>query len=803
MGLHLYVIKNNPTSSKFRIAFVLLLQLLVLVSFGQSAQTIRGVVIDAESKIPIPGVIVALKTVNPQIIESTNDKGEFKIKGVPPGRHNLSIEFIGYFPVALNELIVTSGKELVLEIGMTEKVFETGMVEIVGEVDKLKANNEMASVSARAFNKEETNRYAGSRGDPSRMAANFAGVSSGNDARNDIIVRGNSPLGVLWRLEGIDIPSPNHFSAQGATGGPISILNNNLLASSDFYTGAFPAEYGNRVAAVFDLRLRNGNNEKNEFTGQVGINGFELGNEGPIGKKGGASYLINYRYSTLQVFDLLGIRFGVSGVPFYQDLSFKVNLPTSKAGIFSVWGIGGNSIIKLLDSEKTNEDWAFSGQGTDLYYGSKMGAAGISHLHFFDTKTSGKFSFALTGAGFSARVDTLSLTGEKFETFNNRSTDSQGQLSYLLNSKINSKNLIRIGISGYLVGVNYLNTTYSRKFGKVIDLFNQKGSTEFYRAFISWQKRFGSRLSLTGGLHHQYLFLNKSNSIEPRLGLKFLVKENQSLNFGYGDHSQMHPFVYYFLETYDNNQNTYSKTNLDLGFLRARHLVLGYDWVLHKNYRIKTEMYYQFLHDVPVEGSRNSVYSILNSGRDIGNLDLADSLSNTGVGKNYGWEITIEKFFSNHFYFLATTSLFHSSYKGSEGISRNTAFNGGYVGNILGGYEFEFNKGKQSVSVDFRFTQAGGNRYIPVDIQQSLLLQKEVYDESKAFEAQLPYYQRLDFKVSTRINTKRNAHHLFVSLENILNRKNVLRQYFDPRIASVKTEYQFGLFPIGGYRIEF
>jgi hypothetical protein len=423
-------------------------------------------------------------------------------------------------------------------------------------------------------------------------------------------------------------------------------------------------------------------------------------------------------------------------------------------------------------------------------------------LYFFNQKTSGKLSLAVSAANFSAKVDTLSLSGEKFETFNNNSTDSQWQLSYLINSKINSTNLIRAGFSGYIAGVDYLNTFFSRKYQTMVNLFNQKGSTEFYRAYISWQKRFGSRLTLTSGMHHQYLFLNKSVSIEPRLGIKYLLKENQSINFGFGNHSQMHPFVYYFLESYNNVNNQYAQTNLNLDYLRARHLVLGYDWLINTNFRLKTELYYQSLYNVPVE-AKSSVYSILNSGRDIGNLDLADSLVNTGTGENYGWEVTFEKFFSNHFYFLSTVSVYNSSYTGSDGKSRNTAFNGGYVGNVLGGYEYEFQKGKQSISLDLRFTQAGGNRYIPVNISQSLQTLTEVYDETKAFEPQLPYYQRFDVKISTRINTKRNAHHLFVSLENILNRKNVLRQYFDPRIQAIKTEYQFGLFPIGGYRIEF
>jgi hypothetical protein len=142
------------------------------------------------------------------------------------------------------------------------------------------------------------------------MASNFAGVSGANDARNDIIIRGNSPSGLLWQLEGLNIPNPNHFGSLSSTGGPVSMLNNNVLDKSDFMTSAFPAQYGNALSGVFDLSLRNGNNEKYEFLGQVGFNGFELGAEGPFSKNSKSSFLINYRYSTLALFQQIGINFG-------------------------------------------------------------------------------------------------------------------------------------------------------------------------------------------------------------------------------------------------------------------------------------------------------------------------------------------------------------------------------------------------------------------------------------------------------------------------------------------------------------
>ena len=768
----------------------------------QITQTIRGTIIDADSKQSLEGVAVSLLG-NPLISATSDAKGNFKLLNIPVGRQGFQFTFLGYNARTVNNIEVTSGKEIVLNIELTEKVYETKTVEITATKQTNRPNNEMATLSVRNFNSEETNRYAGSRGDPSKMAATTAGVSSGNDARNDIIVRGNSPIGVLWRLENIDIPNPNHFSAQGATGGPISILNNNLLANSDFYTGAWPADYGNKSAAVFDLKLRNGNNEKREFTGQVGINGFELGAEGPFKKDYNGSYLVNYRYSTLDAFTALGINFGVSGQPRYQDLSWKINLPSSKLGTFNFWGIAGISNISLLDSDKKTGDWAFTNSGTDLVYGSNMAATGVSNTHYYNTKTFGKLSLSVTTASFLATVDTISLNKEKFRTFNSNSTDNQYHAQYIINSKINSRNLIRFTTTFTQLNLKYKMGQFNRQYALFIDLLNQESNTNLLQSALSWQFKLNDKLIFNSGIHYQHLFLNNTKAIEPRAGLKWLLGNGQYLNAAYGLHNQMQPLINYFYKSYNASDNSYTQTNRNMNFTQSNHFVIGYENMFMEFYRLKVETYYQTQSKVPVNGAQQDYFSMLNQGADIGGLELVDSLVNTGIGKNYGIEITLEKVFHKNYYVLFTTSIFESFYKGSNNVWHHSAFSGGFVGNILAGYEYPFKNGKYKLAFDFKSTMAGGNRYVPIDEKASQELGEAVYIPEKAFDVRFKTFKKTDVKLSFKINQKRVSQSIYISLENIFNTKNVLRQYYDPRLGSLKIEYQFGLFPIGGYRIEF
>lgn len=322
-------------------------------SIAQITQNVRGTVVDNESKFPLIGAKVQIFTADSTKTYRAlvDEKGAFIIRKVPLGKHTLVATYMSYETQTV-PVIVNSGKESVVNLEMAEEVFETDEVQIVAQA-KGEVLNEMATVSARQFSVEETDRYPGSRSDPARMASNFAGVQGADDSRNDIVIRGNSPLGLLWKVEGIDIPNPSHFSTSGSTGGPVSIINNKILGNSDFFMSAFPAEYGNSTSGVFDLKLRNGNQSVHEFTGQFGFLGTEVMAEGPLNKDKRSSYIVMGRYSTLSIFQSLGITIGTDAVPQYGDGAFKFNFPLQKGGALSVWGIGGKSAIAIKISDQT------------------------------------------------------------------------------------------------------------------------------------------------------------------------------------------------------------------------------------------------------------------------------------------------------------------------------------------------------------------------------------------------------------------------------------------------------------------
>jgi len=411
-----------------------------LMSQDKFTQNISGIVLDEITKEPLFGANVVLENTEYFIGTSTDENGRFVLNNIPVGRVSLKITYLGYYPKSISNINLGTGKQLVLNIELQEAVIQGEEVEVIATQEKSRPINRMATVSARSFSVEESQRFAGARNDISRMASNFAGVNQGNDSRNDIIIRGNSPIGLLWRYEGVDIPNPNHYGAVGSTGGPVSILNNNVLANSDFFTGAFPAEYGNAFSGVFDLSMRNGNQDKHEFIGQIGFNGFEFAAEGPLNKKSGASYIISYRYSTMAIFSALGVDYGTgTAVPKYQDLSLKINVPTNKIGKFSLFALGGISEIEILESEADttdSEQSLYTGESEDLYNTSTLGVVGLSHTYVINNSTYTKLTLAASYHDFLTRIDSLStLNREPFPSYRNNFKETKLSGVFYLSKK--------------------------------------------------------------------------------------------------------------------------------------------------------------------------------------------------------------------------------------------------------------------------------------------------------------------------------------------------------------------------------
>jgi hypothetical protein len=769
----------------------------------ESTQTIKGTVIDKQSLTSLPNTIIRVIGSDTLLNTQTDLDGKYLITGVKPGRYDVQANFTGYKSVTIPNIIVTVGKEVIVDISLEENINSISEVVISGN-KKNETINELTTVSARSFSTEEVNRFAGGRSDPSRMAANFAGVSSPDDSRNDLVIRGNSPVGVLWRIEGLNIPNPNHFSTIGTTGGPVSALNTNVLKNSDFFTSAFPSEYGNATAGVFDLGFRKGNSDKREHTFQLGaLTGLEAVTEGPLRKSKGSSYLIAYRYSFTEFAQKAGIPIGTTATPFYQDISFKINGGNTKLGKFVLFGIAGKSKINFLHDQIDSND-LFANPVRDSYFTSNMALVGVNHFIRVNSKSYFK---TIIGATFSSSVydeDSInSQTNEIKRILENKTTQIRYTLNSSFNSKINSKLFLKVGVLTEVMNLNlYYRSKYYTSDWKQIWDFNDY--TSLLQGYAHLKYTISTRFTLNAGIHSQYLVLNKSSAIEPRLGLKFQVNEKSNLSFGYGLHSQMQPTDSYFYRTLLAD-GSYVQSNKNMGFTKSHQLVIGYELFPFKNWRIKAETYYQSIFNVPVTEIESS-YSMLNAGASFFPNETS-YLINTGKGRNYGVELTIEKFYSKGYYTLITGSVYESKYTGSDNVERNTGFNGKFVYNILAGKEFKVGKEKRnSFTTDVKFTQAGGRYYTPVDLEASQLINFQVLKgDDYAFSMRNPNFFRLDVKFGFTLNSKKRkiSQSWYLDIQNVTNHKNVFAQRYNPINGKINTAYQIGLFPNFVYKVQF
>lgn len=776
----------------------------VFISQAQNiGQTIKGNIVDKQSLQPLQGVQITILGLPNSISAISDSNGNYRIVDILSGRYDIQAIYSGYSSTTIPNVVVTTGKEVILDFTLNENIKQLSAASIsIGK--KNETINEMSSVSARSFSTEEVNRYAGGRSDPSRLVANFAGVSSPDDTRNDIVIRGNSPTGLLWRIEGLNIPNPNHFSTIGTTGGPVSALNTNILKNSDFFTSAFPSEYGNANAGVFDLGFRKGNSDKREHTFQIGaLTGIEAMTEGPINKEKGSSYLIAYRYSFTGVAQAIGLPIGTAATPFYQDISFKINGSKTKFGKFVLFGLGGISKIDFDHNEVDSTD-LFAFPNRDSYFKSKVGLAGLNHTIRLNDKSYFKTVIGVSYSGSNYDEDTIN---EQTTIVTRVVENATEQLRYIgnmsFNSKINSKLFLKIGVIEEWINLNlfYRNRTFTPDW---IQIWDFKDYTSLLQGYAQIKYSFTEKLTLNAGLHSQFLTLNNSTSIEPRIGFKFQMNEKNMLSLGMGVHSQMQPTDVYFYRT-KLTDNSYIQSNRNIDFTRSLHYVIGYDFFPAKDWRFKTELYYQHLYNVPIS-YLDSTYSILNVGASFIPNEQG-FLVNKGTGENYGLELTIEKFFSKGYYGLATGSMYQSTYKGADNKTYNTAFNGRYVANLLLGKEFLIGyKKKNRFTIDVKMTTAGGRYFTPIDLAASKLAGVQINQKGDvAFSARNPAFYRLDIKFGFVKNSTKYklAQSIFFDIQNVTNHKNVFAQRYNPIRNSINTAYQIGFFPNFVYKIQF
>ncbi|MGF1559347.1 MAG: carboxypeptidase regulatory-like domain-containing protein [Flavobacteriaceae bacterium] len=790
-----------------------LILIVLFISFGTYAQTgtIKGLVLDKQSETPLLGASIELLNTENATGVVTDEDGRFVMQDVPVGRQSIRVSYIGFESYSLPNIDVTSGKDVFLNITLTESFNQLDEVVLTGDTNKDTPRNKMASVSTRQFGLEEVTRFSGGRSDVGRLAANFAGVSSPDDSRNDIVVRGNSPTGLLWRLEGIPIPSPNHFGTAGTTGGPVSALNPNMLRNSDFMTSAFAAEYGNALGGVFDLGFRNGNTDDYEYTLQAGIfTGLEAMAEGPLGKKKG-SFLVAGRYSLI---GLLGFGAGgTSAVPNYNDLSFNLDFGKGALGRLTLFGILGSSNIDFLGDDIDEND-LFAAEDENAFVTSNFGVVGLKHQinmgerSYLRSIVSGSFS----GNNFTADrfIDKDTPQERTIRYTLNEDSETRLTLSTLFNSKLSNRSTLRIGV----LAENFNVVSLLQDRAEQPDL-NGDGDPDVFtfrdidenvllvQPYVQGQFRFTEDLTFNAGLHAQYSGLNEQLVLEPRASLGYQLSADHKVTLGYGLHQQQLPLPILLLnEEVDGNL---VQTNKTLDFVRSNHFVLGYDVKMAQNWRGKLEVYYQAIDRAGVESFPSS-YSTLTEGADFGFSNDRVSLVNEGTGTNQGVELTLERFFNNGYYGLFTSSFFQSKYSGSDGIERNTPFNNEYVVNLLAGKEFKVGRsGRNILFLDTRLTSAGGRYFTPIDLEASRQAGFEVQQENLAFVEQYDPYFRWDLKFGIKLNSKekKRSHQFYLDLQNVSANENVFVRRYNRLTNQVDQVNQIGFFPDFGYRFQF
>lgn len=754
-------------------------------------QSLSGTVKDDVTREPLPFVNVVVEGSNPVIGTTTGMDGAFEIEGVPVGRQNIRVSMIGYETLLVNEIMVTSGNQVALDVFLAPETAE--LAEIMVTTRKDQPLNSMATLSSRQFTVEETRRYAGGMDDPARLATSFAGVAAPSVSSNGISVRGNNPDGLLWQIEGVEVPNPNHFAnLTVAGGGLLTALSSQVMANSDFYTGAFPAQYGNASSGVFDIKLKTGNPEASKYTFQAGLIGVDFSAEGPLKKGSENSYIVNYRNSTMALLE--PILPDNTGILKYQDLAFKTTLHTSNAGEFSFWGIGAldGQEMEAVDSAEWKMDADRDYSDTRLY----MFASGLSHQLRLGEKTFLKTTLSATGNGLSHTEDRVGYDLEKFPQSDVDNNLWRATLQSDLDHYFPDGSSLRTGFKFSRLGYNVRIAQSGGEEDPLQKLSEGEGQTGLVQAYVQSKIALASRLTLNLGINTQYFFLNSQVLPEPRVGLKYQLNANHNVAMAFGKHSRIEQLPVYFVETEGQQPNK----SLDL--MQAFHYVFSYNWKINDHLRFSAEPYYQFLKDVPV--SPDGYVTSLNFEQE---LFFEEALINAGTGFNVGIDLTLERYIKNGFYYLLTTSLFDSKYTAADGIQRNTRYNRNCVLNFLAGKEWMVGRNNNNLfSANVRLNYLGGIRKEPVDDLASLEQKEIIYGETsgnKAYEKQFDDQPVVSFTLSYQINRPRFSSEWSLKVLNVLGTEEFDTDYYNLKTESLDTRFTGIMVPNLSYKILF
>ncbi len=787
-------IGTNKANMKLKYIGIWLLMLIFFPKlYAQSGvYHLRGSVLDAVSQQPLIGAHVSVSE-NPNLHAITDVMGEFVIENLSPGRYHIVASYLGY-KETISLVEVTSGKEKIVTLSMTEDIHSLEEVVVTAQNDKQRPVNSMAYASTRTFSVEETNKFAGAVDDPARMVQSFAGVVPTNDGSNYVSVRGNHPSGLLYRLEGVDIPNPNHFGDAASSGGGVAVISSQLLSNSDFSTGAFSAEYGNAIGGIFDIKLRKGNNQKREWTVKAGFLGLEAAAEGPISKKHKSSYLINYRYSTLSLIDKLGVK--LSGVLDYSDLSYNVVFPLKNNAQLSFFGVNGWS-SQLIEEDTADVAFEALSHRYSAKFISNVYTNGLKYQRSLGRGfLSAILVNGITQSGYKEETNTSFTDRNYFNKFDTQNEVSKWSLAIAYTQKISPSWVIKVGAYADRLSYNFRYDEYQNA-ENFTNLINNNDHTSMLRSYVQASYSISQKWSAQLGAHYTRFVLNDQQVAEPRLSLKYQPTATASVSLSYGKHSQIQPLMVYFLKTTDGSDRW---LNHDLEMTRSNHWVLTIEKQLNENTRLVAEAYYQQLNHIPTGLDENSRYAIVN--QQFFFPDFA--LVNDGKGQNKGVELTLERFLNKGLYFIISGSISESKFKTPTMSWTNTRFNTQNSLLLTLGKEWKVGKDSRNVlGVNIKNVWVGGQWDTPVDLQASRAAGKEVRLENEAFTIKLKDFYKLDVGFKYKINKANRTATWSLDFMNATNHENIGGVYYDVFHNEVRNWTMMPLVPVLSYKLDF
>ena len=776
--------------------------LLVLAFFSlqilvaQDAPTIYGLVVNANTEVPLPGATLILLPTNESTV--TNEQGQFAFENIIAGRYSLKVDFLGFQSQQQVEILVESGRSNELTIRLTPTALDLPTAVVRAGLEDVQSQ---FLPGTRVLTIEETRRLPATFNDPARQLIAYPGVANTNDQANNISVRGNSPGALAWRLQGVEIVNPNHLSNAGTrtdaiteSGGGVNILSAQMLNTSVFYAGAIPAQYGNTQGGLMDMKLRDGNREKWEGTIQLGLLGLDASFEGPFTKNKKASYLFNYRYSTIGLLDALGVQLGDESIKF-QDGALHLNFPSEKLGRFSIFGIVGNS-SNIFEAERDTSIWEIRRDRTDVSYKSRMWVTGMTHQ-----KRIGKKGIWNTSAAFSEAwnqriawlVDDTFMKNEisNIQTINNK-LSVNSRLSFQINEKMNLNGGLEYLRSYYLIpGLKPVHSEPGMEYPLALNL---------WRPYADFNFRPFSKLSMNLGLSY-VMRINEQvdeKELSPRININYFISAQHNLMLSYHRSIRQQPSFLFLTQNLEG-------FNDDLLSINGNNFSISYGLQVEDNSRLRAEIYFQHLDNAVTISDPNNQYSSLNVEELV--FPPFGQLTNDGQGRNYGIEVLWQKYIQEDFYYIINGSLFNSQYKNYDQDWSATRYNSNYITNATVGKEYRWEKSKaakakgKTLGINIRLTYLGNLRYIPIDLEASKIAGKEILDIENTYGQQLDPYLKGDLRIYLRTDKKKYSNSLSLDIQNFLNRKNPGYFFYDPDSETIQEKRQLGLIPILSWRL--